>query len=113
MRRSSVGVVTLCLVSAMAVGLSADVKSRQKTQVKFEGLLGRMVGMIGGKAAKEGVISTVSLAGDRQMTVTDQERRAHRPRGREGLPHRLQGPELTRSRPSRRSGRSGRTPRRK
>jgi hypothetical protein len=72
MRRSWVGAVTLSLVVAMAAGVGADVKSRQKTQIKFEGMLGRMVGMFAGKAAKEGVVSTVALSGDRQMTVTDQ-----------------------------------------
>ena len=36
-------------------GVYADVKTRNKTQIKFEGMLGRMVGMFGGKAAKEGV----------------------------------------------------------
>jgi hypothetical protein len=72
MRRSLLVVVTLCLVSGMAIGLSADMKSRQKTQVKFEGMLGRVVGMFGGKAAKEGIISTVAISGDRMMTVTDQ-----------------------------------------
>ena len=56
----------------MAVGLGADMKSRQKTQVKFEGMLGRVMGMFGGKAAKEGIISTVAISGDRMMTVTEQ-----------------------------------------
>jgi hypothetical protein len=72
MRRSLPVGVALCLTLGLAVGLSADMKSRQKTQVKFEGMLGRMVGMFGGKAAKEGVISTVAISGDRMMTVTDQ-----------------------------------------
>jgi hypothetical protein len=72
MRRSSIVGLTLCLVLGLAAGLGADMKSRQKTQVKFEGMLGKMVGMFGGKAAKEGVISTVAISGDRMMTVTDQ-----------------------------------------
>jgi hypothetical protein len=72
MRRSLLVGVTLCLVLGLAVGLGADMKSRQKTQVKFEGMLGRMMGMFGGKAAKEGVISTVAISGDRMMTVNDQ-----------------------------------------
>jgi len=72
MRRSLLVVVTLCLVLGMAVGLGADMKSRQKTQVKFEGMLGKVVGFFGGKAAKEGIISTVAISGDRMMTVTDQ-----------------------------------------
>jgi len=72
MRRSWTGVVIVGLMLALSAGLGADVKSKQKTQVKFEGMLGRMMGMFGGKAAKEGVISTVAIAGDREMTVTDQ-----------------------------------------
>src|SRR5512139_3560311 len=72
MRRSLLVGVTLCLVLGLAVGLGADMTSKQKTQVKFEGMLGRMMGMFGGKAAKEGLISTVAISGDRMMTVNDQ-----------------------------------------
>jgi len=72
MRRSWVGVVTVALVLALSAGLGADVKSKQKSQIKFEGMLGRMMGMFAGKAAKEGLISTVAITGDRQMTITDQ-----------------------------------------
>jgi len=72
MRKSWVGVVTMALVLALSAGLGADVKSKQKTQVKFEGMLGKMFGMFGGKAAKEGIVSSVAIAGDRQMTITDQ-----------------------------------------
>jgi len=72
MRRSSVVVGMLCLVLFMAVGLSADMKSRQKTQIKIEGMLGKVAGMFGGKAMKEGVVNTIAVSGDRMMTVTDQ-----------------------------------------
>jgi hypothetical protein len=72
MRRSLIVCLTLCLVLGLAVGLGADMKSKQKTQVKFEGMLGKMVGMFGGKAAKEGLISTVAVSGDRMMTINDQ-----------------------------------------
>ena len=72
MRRSLFVAATLCLVLGLAVGLGADMKSRQKTQVKFEGMLGRVAGMFGGKAAKDGIISTVAVSGDRMMTVNDQ-----------------------------------------
>jgi hypothetical protein len=72
MRRSWLGIVTVALVLALAAGLSADVKSKQKTQIKFEGMLGKMFGMFAGKAAKEGVVSTVAVSGDREMTVNDQ-----------------------------------------
>jgi hypothetical protein len=56
------------LVTAAAAG--ADVKSTSKSQMKFEGMLGRMMGMFGGKAAKEGVVSTVAVKGDRKATTT-------------------------------------------
>ena len=35
-------------------------------------MLGKMMGMFGGKSAKEGVVSTVAISGDRMMTVTGQ-----------------------------------------
>src|SRR5262249_36328960 len=41
-----------------------------RTQVKLEGMLGRMAGLFGGKAMKEGVVSTVAVKGDRKMTTT-------------------------------------------
>jgi hypothetical protein len=49
----------------------ADVKTRNHTQIKFEGMLGRMVGMFGGKAAKEGIDSSTAVKGDRKATVTE------------------------------------------
>lgn len=72
MRKPLIAGLTLCLVLGLAAGLHADMKSKQKTQFKFEGVLGKMMGMFGGKAAKEGVVSTVAISGDRMMTVTDQ-----------------------------------------
>ena len=56
------------LVTAAAAG--ADVKSTSKSQMKFEGALGRVMGMFGGKAVKEGVVSTVAVKGDRKITTT-------------------------------------------
>jgi hypothetical protein len=44
------------------------VKTQERTQVKFEGMLGRMAGMFGGKAAKEGIVSTEAFKGDRKLT---------------------------------------------
>ena len=48
----------------------ADVKTRDKTQIKFEGMLGRMVGMFGGKAAKDGVVTSHAVKGDRKVEMT-------------------------------------------
>jgi hypothetical protein len=50
---------------------SADVKSTEKSQMKFEGMLGRVMGLFGGKALKEGVVNTVAVKGDRKITSTD------------------------------------------
>jgi hypothetical protein len=63
-------------IVALLLGLSAaapraDVKTQEKGQVKFEGMLGRMVGLFGGRAAREGVVSTVAVQGNRKMTVND------------------------------------------
>jgi hypothetical protein len=63
--------VALALVSLSAGAAQAEVKTKDKSQVKFEGMLGRMVGMFGGKAAREGVIATSAVKGDRKMTITD------------------------------------------
>ncbi|HSK09418.1 MAG TPA: hypothetical protein VK911_07570 [Vicinamibacterales bacterium] len=51
-----------------AAASSADVTVQQKTQVKFEGMLGRMMNLFGGKAAKDGVVQTVVVQGDRKLT---------------------------------------------
>ncbi|MGH9308966.1 MAG: hypothetical protein ACRD1U_06310, partial [Vicinamibacterales bacterium] len=49
----------------------ADVKTRDKTQVKLEGFLGRMMGMFGGKAAREGIVITNAVQGDRKVELND------------------------------------------
>jgi hypothetical protein len=64
-------VLALPLAVLAAAPASADVKTRNHTQIKFEGMLGRMVGMFGGKAAKEGIDSSTAVKGDRKATVTD------------------------------------------
>jgi hypothetical protein len=61
----------LPLVIVTAGPALADVKTRDRTQAKFEGMLGRMVGMFGGKAAREGVVTTVAVKGDRKAELSD------------------------------------------
>jgi hypothetical protein len=72
MKRST-GAVLLALGLAWlpAASLDADVKTQEKSQVKFEGALGRVVNLFGGKAAREGVVSNVSVRGDRKATMHD------------------------------------------
>jgi hypothetical protein len=60
----------VCIALASAVGVQADVKTEQKSQVKFEGALGRVFNMFGGKAAKEGLVTKTAIKGDRKLTVT-------------------------------------------
>lgn len=72
MNRGRLGValaITGLLFSA--AGAAADVKTQEKTQVKFEGMLGRVMGLFGGKAAKEGLVNTVIVKGDRKATFGD------------------------------------------
>jgi hypothetical protein len=47
----------------------ADVRTDQKTHVQFAGALGRVVNLFGGRAAREGVISTVIVKGNRKVTM--------------------------------------------
>jgi hypothetical protein len=62
--------VALILVALM-VPVSAAVKTEEKTQLKFSGMLGRVVGLFGGKAAKDGVVSTVAVTGQRKARLND------------------------------------------
>lgn len=56
---------------ALAGPAVAEVKTREKSQVKIEGVIGRMVNLFGGKAAREGIVSTVAVKGNRKATVND------------------------------------------
>lgn len=69
-------VLRICVLALPLVALSAgpavaDVRTRERSQVKFEGLLGRMVGMVGGRAARDGIVTTNAVQGDRKMELTD------------------------------------------
>lgn len=67
--RVSALVATLAL--GAAVSLSADVKTQERTLVKFEGALGRVINFFGGRGAREGIVNTVAVKGDRMMSTTD------------------------------------------
>ena len=68
MRNVAVLVVGLALLSSAL--LRADVKTQERTQIKFEGAIGRMVNMFGGKNARDGVVTTVALKGNRMLSTT-------------------------------------------
>jgi hypothetical protein len=59
------------LAALLIAPLSADVRTRERSQVKFEGTLGRIFNMFGGKAAREGIVATVAVKGDRKAQLGD------------------------------------------
>lgn len=61
----------LCLLALTAGPALAEVKTREKTQGTLGGMLGRMVNLFGGKAAKEGVVSTAAVKGNRKATMNE------------------------------------------
>lgn len=65
------GAMVFGLVSSLASAVRADVRADEKTHVEFAGMLGRMVNIFGGKAAREGVRSTVAVKGDRKATLNE------------------------------------------
>jgi hypothetical protein len=65
-------VVLMMVFGLVCTGVArADVRADEKSIVKFEGMLGRMVGLFGGKAAKDGITTTVIVRGDRKMTMNE------------------------------------------
>ena len=70
-RVHTVAVLTAALLTCFVQSLSADVKADERGLVKFEGGLGKVVGLLGGRAAREGVKSTAAVKGDRKITTTD------------------------------------------
>ena len=72
MKRVTSGILAgACVALLSAAPLGADVKTEEKGHVRFEGMLGRMANMFGGKAAKEGVVTRVAVKGDRKLSMTD------------------------------------------
>lgn len=61
----------LGFVLCLAASLPAEVKMEEKTLAKFSGMMGSLMGTFGGKAAKEGVITTTAIKGNRSMTSSD------------------------------------------
>src|SRR5262245_823130 len=60
--------VAVPLTALLATPLTADVKSRERATTKFES---RLLNFFLGKAAKEGVVSSVALKGNRKASMGD------------------------------------------
>jgi hypothetical protein len=74
MKRASIkGLFVVFALFVSTAVLWAEVKTEEKSQLKFEGMMGRMMGLFGGKAAKEGVVNTVAVKGNRKMTLSENE----------------------------------------
>lgn len=58
-------------LSLQLPAIRADVQVQQKSQVKFSGFMGKMLGMFGGKAAKEGLVTTDAVVGNRKLSRTE------------------------------------------
>jgi len=68
-RMGRTGLIAAACLAAGSGRASADIKVDDRTAVKFEGVLGGVVSLFGGKAAKEGVTSTVAVKGDRRARL--------------------------------------------
>lgn len=64
----AIAVAGLLMTAATA---QADVKAQEKTQVRLEGVLGKMFNLFGGSKAKEGTVHTIVVKGDRKATMGD------------------------------------------
>lgn len=60
--------LSAAFVAAASISLTADVRTTDRTQVKFEGMLGRMIGMFGGKDPRT---STVAVRGNRKASLSE------------------------------------------
>jgi hypothetical protein len=63
--------LALALVSLSTSSLRADIRAEEKSKIEFGGMLGRMFNVFGGKSARDGVVSTVAVKGDRKATMNE------------------------------------------
>jgi len=68
-RVTSLSALTLAACVLSSSSIRADVRADEKSRVEFAGVLGRMVNIFGGKAAREGTASTIAVKGDRKATL--------------------------------------------
>ena len=71
-RRLAAAALTLGLVTLSSYSLRADVRADEKSRFELGGALGRFVGMFAGKAAKEGITSTVAIKGNRGARMNEE-----------------------------------------
>jgi hypothetical protein len=59
------------LLALVAAPAGAEVKTREKTHITLGGMMGKVFNLFGGKAAKEGVVGTTSVKGNRKATMNE------------------------------------------
>jgi len=70
-RIRSILALTLAALLMSSYSVRADVKADEKTKVELAGMLGGVMKMFGGRAARDGVTSTVIVKGDRKVTLNE------------------------------------------
>jgi hypothetical protein len=68
-RLTRIAVIAIPLVTLAGAPIFADVKTKEQTNLKFEGFLGFLFNRT--KAAKEGVVNTAAVQGSRKATMND------------------------------------------
>jgi len=63
--------IALPILALTAGPALAEVKTREKTHVSLGGMMGKMFNLFGGKAAKEGVVATTAVKGNRKATINE------------------------------------------
>ena len=63
--------LAVSIAAGLTIPLSADVRTTDKTQFKLEGMLGRVAGIFGGKAAREGAQGMNAVKGHRKVELGD------------------------------------------
>jgi hypothetical protein len=66
-RSLTLATLYLVVVALVAPALRADVKTTEKTTLKLEGMLGKLIG----GAAKDGIVSREALKGARKLSMND------------------------------------------
>src|SRR5262245_34135507 len=69
MTRKHLVLMIVLALAAAAVPARAEVKKEERNQVSFSGMLGKMFNFFGGRSAREGVVSTVAVSGNRKLTT--------------------------------------------
>ncbi len=69
-RQFSIAALALTVALGAAAPAQAEVRKEERNQVSFAGMLGKVFNFFGGRSAREGIVSTVAVSGDRKMMTS-------------------------------------------